>query len=811
MDDKGHPTHAIILATAPAKGQPSPDGRREVILSLFAIPMYCLDAPPPSSRLLATCAPALPEKPARLFWIGVGLLLCFLVHGAAVAQVSQRAMPPSVRAGLAEVDATVAVPAAAQKMADEERRPFADGSIPLPHRLGEAVPMAMDLLQQAAWTPLPEGGAVARLRLDAPGATAQHLVFDDFWMPPGAQLFVYNEARRFVRGAFTHENNKPNGGFAIDYVPGETLILEYFQPDLVRQPARLHLETVIRGTAQAAAHDPWSDAWKTTDATSSYTPTSLPCSVNTACEEAAPWADAARASVMVVRSNGAACSGVLLNNTAQDGKAYILTAHHCGDPVVGETYENWVVRFHYASSSCEDPAEMPVPYTSTGVHVRAASDYSDFALLELMEPISNDADVYWAGWTRSAEPPTTSVAIGHPASDIQKIAFSNAPSTEGGIANWRTRFDVGCIEGGSSGSPQFDGDTGRVTAFVRSAYSLSSQCDGPGGDDNQAFISNRHLAYLWDADGGGVTIADYLDPLDTDPESLDGLAIEPPPPPAEEKIWINEVNAVAAKRKEFVELAGTAGATFEDLNLDIYSCAQGSVALEKTIALPSVGFEDDNAGVGFFVVAGSRVQDENVDMYMSGKRVLDDTQGLLVLRDAAGAEVSDYQYGPTDAACLSTRTTRSEADQNNAATFGFVEEAPPAEEALGTNLLLATIGGPNTTMGMQAALVEAEPVLWADEAGESAMRAAGSLHLAPAAPNPFNPTTTFAVEVTQAQALDVAVYNLLGQRVALLHQGPLSAGSHRFRFDAARLPSGVYLIQATGAGVQVRQTVTLVK
>jgi choice-of-anchor B domain-containing protein len=83
--------------------------------------------------------------------------------------------------------------------------------------------------------------------------------------------------------------------------------------------------------------------------------------------------------------------------------------------------------------------------------------------------------------------------------------------------------------------------------------------------------------------------------------------------------------------------------------------------------------------------------------------------------------------------------------------------------------------------------------------------------LSPAYPNPFNPTTTFRVTLPAAQPLTVAAYDVLGRRVATLHEGPLPAGVHPFTFDASGLPSGTYVLRAVGATGQQTRTVTLAK
>ncbi|HLA63915.1 MAG TPA: hypothetical protein VK610_05780, partial [Rhodothermales bacterium] len=43
----------------------------------------------------------------------------------------------------------------------------------------------------------------------------------------------------------------------------------------------------------------------------------------------------------------------------------------------------------------------------------------------------------------------------------------------------------------------------------------------------------------------------------------------------------------------------------------------------------------------------------------------------------------------------------------------------------------------------------------------------------------------------------VAVYDALGRRVAVLHDGPLAAGPAALALDAGRLVPGVYVVRAT--------------
>jgi hypothetical protein len=67
-------------------------------------------------------------------------------------------------------------------------------------------------------------------------------------------------------------------------------------------------------------------------------------------------------------------------------------------------------------------------------------------------------------------------------------------------------------------------------------------------------------------------------------------------------------------------------------------------------------------------------------------------------------------------------------------------------------------------------------------------------------PNPFNPSTTIQFTVPAAGMTKLAVYNLLGQQVALLANEVMDAGTHSLVWDASMLPSGLYFAHLEAAG-----------
>jgi hypothetical protein len=77
-------------------------------------------------------------------------------------------------------------------------------------------------------------------------------------------------------------------------------------------------------------------------------------------------------------------------------------------------------------------------------------------------------------------------------------------------------------------------------------------------------------------------------------------------------------------------------------------------------------------------------------------------------------------------------------------------------------------------------------------------------------PNPFNPRTTIRFALPDAQHVVLAVYDMVGRRVSVLADGVLSAGHHEAQFDAASLPSGMYLYKlSTISGTFVGTTILM--
>ena len=78
-------------------------------------------------------------------------------------------------------------------------------------------------------------------------------------------------------------------------------------------------------------------------------------------------------------------------------------------------------------------------------------------------------------------------------------------------------------------------------------------------------------------------------------------------------------------------------------------------------------------------------------------------------------------------------------------------------------------------------------------------------------PNPFNPSTTIRYALPQRAAVQLTVFNTLGQLVGQLVNSEMEAGYHEVRFDASRLSSGVYFYRLEAGDFVQTRTLLLLK
>ncbi len=456
---------------------------------------------------------------SRSVWARWSLLAVALLVPCLTAQVSRSGSPAMAFTPATAHIHTVKMGAVAVKTLLAEDQ-IADGP-GMPVRFGHAFDVNYGLTNAGTWIALPGRERLWRLRIECPGAYSINLLYDTFWLPEGATLFIYTEDH--VLGAFTAENNKRHGRFATGPTPGDACVVEYYEPAAVAGRGRLRISRIVHGYKNLFG-------WREKDGFGS----SGECNVNVNCPEGAAWGNEIRSVAVIVCGGGTrCCSGALINNVTADQVPYFLTANHClfghGDEM--RDVETWIFMFNYESPGCAN-ADGPTTDTVSGATLVARSADSDFALLRLSEIPPPWYGVYYAGWSAEEIAPEQSTTIHHPQGDIKKISFDydpalSVPSPWEPVeeeTHWEVNWEVGTTESGSSGSPLFD-QNHRVVGQLSGGY---ASCIAPLSD------YYGKLSYSWESGATAeARLKDWLDPEDSGRLSIDGLAPGDAPPVVE--------------------------------------------------------------------------------------------------------------------------------------------------------------------------------------------------------------------------------------------------------------------------------------
>ncbi len=78
-------------------------------------------------------------------------------------------------------------------------------------------------------------------------------------------------------------------------------------------------------------------------------------------------------------------------------------------------------------------------------------------------------------------------------------------------------------------------------------------------------------------------------------------------------------------------------------------------------------------------------------------------------------------------------------------------------------------------------------------------------------PNPFNPITTIKFSIKKEGNVKLEIFNVLGQRVAVLLNKKMKAGKYKVKFDARNYASGVYFYRIKSGKFQAVRKMMLLK
>lgn len=380
---------------------------------------------------------------------------------------------------------------------------------------------------QLRWQKNAAGQMEHTIRFSANNATSLNVGMTDFFLPPSAELWVFNDDKSILRGPYTDRYNPKNGHFWIGDVPGDHVNLAFTVKPQELSYLSFSIHQVARGF-YAYWKSPAENGVK-----------SGSCNVDVACPDGDNWrpeiSSVGQYSFQIPGEGGYVCTGQLINNTVQDNTPYFLTASHCGytdsnssdrDSVAASVNIIW----NYESQTCRTPGSgssgTPISkgtfnQRQSGATLVAHNPASDFALLLLNQTPSTAFNLHYSGWDRSDTAFDAGIGIHHPSGHAKRISFENDPlkitgylqNSGGGSTHLRVvDWDKGTTEGGSSGSGLWNSDY-RLVGQLHGGYAA---CGNNTSDWYGRFY------YSWDK-GNTTTsrLKDWLDPIDSNQMTLD--------------------------------------------------------------------------------------------------------------------------------------------------------------------------------------------------------------------------------------------------------------------------------------------------
>lgn len=372
---------------------------------------------------------------------------------------------------------------------------------------------------------LPDGTRVWRLGIHSQNAYSINIMFTEYELPEGSQLFLYNADQSHILGAFNHLNNSESGLLPVAPVDGDELIIEYQEPAKAAFPGRLTIGEVNHGYRNLRGMEPAGNL------------PSLHCMPPLACYQTngEPHGTWGRSVVLMLIDGRTMCTGTLINNTARDGKPYLLTASHCLNgqfsvinPDYGKIAGSIVCFFNYNSPLCNTVLRGTEEMSVASTFCRAVNEHIDMVLLEMKETPPAYYQPYYAGWNvkDAGMPPYT--GIHHPQGSVKRVNICNENIDLASMTIseadfyrnahwWVKRWNVGCTAGGSSGSPLLDAE-GHVIGALSGG---SSVCETPENDYYYA------LLHAWQPEQETTKQLKYWLNPSGDPEQLVCEGFEP--------------------------------------------------------------------------------------------------------------------------------------------------------------------------------------------------------------------------------------------------------------------------------------------
>src|SRR5690606_33376053 len=393
-----------------------------------------------------------------------------------------------------------------------------------PTRFAKKFETNISTANSGAWESI-DNYHVWRYKITSNGAFSMMAMLEEINLPENSSLFIYNENMSHVIGPITYSLNE-YGVFASELISGSSIIVELIiNGEIETAYPYLTITRVSHDYYDFYTNILYKDKSDFAISIDKCYNKDINCTIGT------DWETHKRSVALIVVGGDAWCSGAMINNTNNDGRAFYLTAEHC---ILGQSnsYANsCVFYFNHESKNCGNKKDNGNNYTVSGATLRSINGYTDFALLELHGRVPSSYQPYFAGWDKNSNSAQSGVGIHHPRGNLKKIAidndsifpnpitrtYTNPPKSFPPNTVWDVYFDEGSVIHGSSGSPLFN-ENKKIIGHLSGTDVRFNSLDRR--------IYGRH-SVSWDHGSTPSTrLKEWLDPINSNPDEISGLIPE---------------------------------------------------------------------------------------------------------------------------------------------------------------------------------------------------------------------------------------------------------------------------------------------
>jgi len=331
-------------------------------------------------------------------------------------------------------------------------------------------------------------GKVWTVRISIPNALNIGLRFTLFNLAPTAEMYVYNDAKTVLKYKIKKADFSVSDTVSISPITGNAVTVYIVEPGNFNTfQSNITIGKVVAGYLNVDDVGPTGGTTLSASPAGTMGTMGINCMPLMMCySQYMPTARAVARTLIPRNSRYAACTGTLINNEKNDGRAYFLTAFHCVDANKDNflssseifALRQAIFQFQFWRTTCNGTVNN-TGLEFAGATLRASSRASDVVLLELLNPPGIGDEVNYAGWNRQTATPsnTSSFIIHHPGA--QDMRFTQTRTVSNFFFNgnyWNAHYSAGAVTRGSSGSALFNENT-QIVGQLKGGWSSCTFTD----------------------------------------------------------------------------------------------------------------------------------------------------------------------------------------------------------------------------------------------------------------------------------------------------------------------------------------------